>query len=418
MGWSGTGSFTRTNGVNTGAALWQDDADAGTKILDTRHDTHDQDLADGIEACLAKNGENAMTGDLDLDGNKIILDTDGDSYLLELLDDQVQGFTAGIPRFQWDDTGFRVFVDLDVDGNKIILDDDQDSYIQASTDDVAEFHVGATHVLTLSTGAVNVNAKQLIFDTDDDSYIQSSVDDQIDVTIGGLPVARFYNQGLYIADTLGTINRKVYVEEDADTGSVQFHATAGTWTGNVLFLSVDKGDATDFDFLECQSDLNGTPDTEFKFRGDGTATADGSFTGGGAGYAERMEWDDGNPSGEDRVGLTVVNVGKKIRPAQAGESPIGVISVRASHIGDEGALGWHDRYVRDRFGRRQRDPSGRLIQNPAFDPGQPYVTREQRAEWAAVSFVGQEIIRDGQPTDPRWVLLEPREGGVSLWLIR
>lgn len=376
MGWSGTGSFTRTNGVNSGAALWQDDADAGTKILDTRHDTHDQDLADGIEACLAKNGENAMTGDLDLDGNKIILDTDGDSYLSEQLDDQVRGFTAGIPRFQWDDTGFRVFVDLDLDGNKIILDDDQDS------------------------------------------YIQSSVDDQIDVTIGGLPIARFYNQGLYIADTLGTINRKVYVEEDADTGSVQFHARAGTWTGNVLFLSVDKGDATDFDFLECQSDLNGTPDTEFKFRGDGTATADGSFTGGGAGYAERMEWDDGNPSGEDRVGLTVVNVGKKIRPAQAGESPIGVISVRASHIGDEGALGWHDRYVRDRFGRRQRDPSGRLIQNPAFDPGQPYVTREQRAEWAAVSFVGQEIIRDGQPTDPRWVLLEPREGGVSLWLIR
>lgn len=77
MAWDGSGSFNRTNGVNTGIATWTDDKNAGTKILSTRHDTHDQDLADGIESCLAKNGENAATADLDAGGYKITNAADG-----------------------------------------------------------------------------------------------------------------------------------------------------------------------------------------------------------------------------------------------------------------------------------------------------------------------------------------------------
>jgi hypothetical protein len=65
MAFSGS-TFSRTNGDNTGATLWQDDRDDGDKIVDTRHDTHDQDIADGINACLCKDGQNAMTGDLDM----------------------------------------------------------------------------------------------------------------------------------------------------------------------------------------------------------------------------------------------------------------------------------------------------------------------------------------------------------------
>ena len=71
MAWDGNGAFSRTNGVNSGSTTWQDDRDAGTKIRADRHDTHDQDLSAGINACLAKNGENAATGDLDLGGNKM-----------------------------------------------------------------------------------------------------------------------------------------------------------------------------------------------------------------------------------------------------------------------------------------------------------------------------------------------------------
>lgn len=71
MAWNGSGTFTRTNGVNTGSGVWTSDRDASVKITASRHDTHDQDLAAGINACLAKNGENAMTGDLNMGGNDV-----------------------------------------------------------------------------------------------------------------------------------------------------------------------------------------------------------------------------------------------------------------------------------------------------------------------------------------------------------
>ena len=47
MGWSGD-TFTRTNGTHTGTSVWQQDRDAGTKIVADRHDTNDNDLATGI----------------------------------------------------------------------------------------------------------------------------------------------------------------------------------------------------------------------------------------------------------------------------------------------------------------------------------------------------------------------------------
>lgn len=69
MSWSGS-SFSRTNGVYTGSTVWQQDNAAGVNILDTRHDTHDQDLSDGINACLNKNGANSPTADIAFGGFK------------------------------------------------------------------------------------------------------------------------------------------------------------------------------------------------------------------------------------------------------------------------------------------------------------------------------------------------------------
>ncbi len=63
MAWNGSGSFTRTNGTQTGSVAWADSRDAGNNILASQHDTHDQDLADGINACLTKNGETKPTAD-------------------------------------------------------------------------------------------------------------------------------------------------------------------------------------------------------------------------------------------------------------------------------------------------------------------------------------------------------------------
>ena len=101
MPWSG-GAFTRTNGVNTGATLWAQDRDDGTKILATRHDTNDQDMADGINSTLEKSGSNAATGNLNIGSNRLTAVADGTAKTDAATVNQIQ---SNAPAFQATDTG-------------------------------------------------------------------------------------------------------------------------------------------------------------------------------------------------------------------------------------------------------------------------------------------------------------------------
>jgi len=76
MPWGG-GVFTRSNGTYSGADVWEDDEANGFDIVSSRHDTHDQDLAQGINACLNRAGQNAMTANLPMGGKKITGMADG-----------------------------------------------------------------------------------------------------------------------------------------------------------------------------------------------------------------------------------------------------------------------------------------------------------------------------------------------------
>lgn len=62
------GTYTRTNGVHTGATVWQQDESAGTDILAARMDAHDQDVADALTASLAKDGQTTATGNMNWGG--------------------------------------------------------------------------------------------------------------------------------------------------------------------------------------------------------------------------------------------------------------------------------------------------------------------------------------------------------------
>lgn len=70
MPWSG-GVFTRTNGVYSGATVWASDKAASVNIVATRQDTHDQDLAQGINTALCKDGGNSPTADINWGGFKL-----------------------------------------------------------------------------------------------------------------------------------------------------------------------------------------------------------------------------------------------------------------------------------------------------------------------------------------------------------
>ena len=101
MGWSG-GTYTRSDGVFTGTSIWQSNRDAGTKIVADRHDTHDQDLATGINSCINKDGSNAMTGAMNMGSQKISSLADGTAHTDAVNAGQIQD---GGLIFQASDTG-------------------------------------------------------------------------------------------------------------------------------------------------------------------------------------------------------------------------------------------------------------------------------------------------------------------------
>ena len=101
MGWSG-GTYTRSDGVFTGTSIWQSNRDAGTKIVADRHDTHDQDLATGINQAINKDGSNAFTGAANLGSQKITALADGTAHTDGVNAGQIQD---GGLIFQASDTG-------------------------------------------------------------------------------------------------------------------------------------------------------------------------------------------------------------------------------------------------------------------------------------------------------------------------
>lgn len=210
----------------------------------------------------------------------------------------------------------------------------------------------------------------------------------------------------------------------------KFLATSATYTGIVVYAGVGRTATSAAWLFQGDSDYDGTPDVEFSVRADGLVAGDQAYNT-GADYAEFFEWEDGNPNDLPRVGRTVSLVGNKIKVADEGETVIGVVSARPTVVGDAAELRWCERYLRDDFGRFELetylalDPQTgatvslkRRIQNPAFDPNQPYTPRSRRKEWAAVGLMGKLRVRKNQVKGPAWIKMRDISADVEEWLVR
>jgi hypothetical protein len=214
----------------------------------------------------------------------------------------------------------------------------------------------------------------------------------------------------------------------SNSASLVVTASNGSYIGNLIHASTVRAATNAYSLLKLES---GTfSDVEFNFTGNGNAFADGSFSGGGADYAEYFEWSDANPDEEDRRGISVVLDGDKIREAQAGEDPIGVISGNPSVVGDAAWNKWSGKYLRDEFGTyvqedyEVEDEDGNTVVqqrrklNPAYNPDVEYISREQRPEWDCVGLMGKLRIRKGQVTGSRWIKMRDISATVEEWLVR
>jgi len=152
------------------------------------------------------------------------------------------------------------------------------------------------------------------------------------------------------AGSFHVIGEQVIGSASATVSTLDMSSSSASYTGDVLDIGSSTASGSGFDLIEASS----SGDLEFRVRGDGEVTADGSFTGGGADYAEYFEWADGNPSNEDRRGYSVVLENGKIRKATDTDDKkliLGGISARPSFVGDNPAFGWKNKYLRDDFGQ-------------------------------------------------------------------
>jgi hypothetical protein len=224
MPWSG-GTFTRTNGVHTGSTLWVQDRDAGTKILATRHDTHDQDLADGINATLEKSGSNAATGNLDIGSNRLTLVADGTAKTDAATVNQIQ---SNGPAFQATDTGTA------------------NAYVIALSPAITAYAAGQE--ITFKAGAASTTASTLNVNTLGTKALKKLHDQDIasgDIETGSIVTAVYDGTNFQVTSQLATeggtpggSNTQVqYNSSSAFAGSAHFtfDGTSAT-VANPLFL--------------------------------------------------------------------------------------------------------------------------------------------------------------------------------------
>ena len=130
-------------------------------------------------------------------------------------------------------------------------------------------------------------------------------------------------------------------------------------SGDLLTLSAARAAGPGFNFLRAVAGPEGEAEPAVEIDGAGHAAIAGALTGEGRGSGAYMEWADGNPYAEDRVGWAVVVEGRKIRRATVADPTsaiIGVVTARAQVIGDAAWRHWSGKHLADDFGRPQTRP--------------------------------------------------------------
>jgi len=219
---------------------------------------------------------------------------------------------------------------------------------------------------------------------------------------------------------------------------IQGFQSSGTGTTNMTANGV---------VFAVRAQKGGSMQTVFMVDEDGDIGTDGSTSLTGYDYAEYFEWLDGNPDDEDRVGYCVVLEGDKIRKAQDGDIPIGVVSATPAVIGDN-PMSWTNAWKTDKWGRKINkevewvkwdneqwrvddltddievpDDAEYFTQYESqhsddYDESKEYISRGNRKEWSAIGMMGKLRIRKGQPTAPSWIKMKDEGDDVEMWLVK
>jgi len=245
------------------------------------------------------------------------------------------------------------------------------------------------------------------------------------------------------------------------------------YTNTMLNLSAGAtGSSAAYNYITCGNNAGGS----FRVDGTGQIYADFGTVLTPGDYAEMFEWEDGNPNNEDRVGYPVLLVGNKVKIAQEGDTPMGIVSAEPVILADAAPFRWSGAFERDEWGRTiqelvdmieweefvpgeyhlEKDHMGKQVVvidkeggkkihsyqlnkipkditppkdaiikqayqakiNPLWDAKQNYIPRQDRKEWSAIGMIGKLRLRKGSVTNPNWIKMRDFSSTVEEWLVR
>jgi len=398
-----------------------------------------------------------VTNRLSLRADATLLSHDGAGHQLKI-NKATAGDTASL-LFQ---SGFTGHAEMGLSGDNdfaIKVSDDGSNWSEALSVDGASGNVvigataNASAIVTIQTSGTGIG--RLAFGNPGDADAGRIEYDHsvngLSLWAGGAEALRVSGAGKVSIGSTST-SGKLFVEMSNNSTICNFGNTHASFSKSALNLNVGRAASSAYRMADFWSGNYG--DLEFRFSGDGNGSCDGSWTGGGADYAEYFEWADGNPDATDRRGISVVLEGDKIREAAPGETPIGVISGNPSVIGDGDMDRWKGKYLRDDFGTyifedyqavewteagsdvthsyaadaipgdlvvpadATSTRQSRRVLNPDYDPGHAYTPRAERPEWDAVGLMGKLRLRKGQATGPAWIKMRDVSARIEEWLVR
>lgn len=239
-------------------------------------------------------------------------------------------------------------------------------------------------------------------------------------------------------------------------------ALSSSYATAVIYGNCSRSASSAYNLLQ----LDSLGDTEFAFKGDGNAFADGTFSGGGADYAEYFEIKP-NESPLEHGDTVVIDTGyiRKSDVLDLTSSIIGVVRPKINAkstciVGNSSHFKWNDKYLTDDYGVYQLEncdvyewseeeevlnelketvikstehsyewdkvpeniivPENKTVKviqrrviNPAYDPNIEYINREERDEWYLIGLLGQIPVKASSIKNPKWIKMNDITQGVT-----
>jgi hypothetical protein len=231
--WQIDGTFLRINPDFSGDTVWSQDQQASIRIIATRHDIHDTDLADGIADCLNLDGYSTMRAALKMGNYQITGLANGTSADHAVTKSQLDGLQAQVDQNTTDISNIGTENDLITAQS---FDGATFTSTRANGDFTTTLNVMSsfqTDLLRVGTSAGNGEVKQRLIDhgtgnatVDIGAAPRHHVDNtgSLTITLSGLPTSDAVFGNTYEQEGM------IVVDNGASPGTITL-ATAGEVIG-------------------------------------------------------------------------------------------------------------------------------------------------------------------------------------------